>query len=188
MNRNNSNDLDKTDDFPNVSGSSSQDKGALDVPFPEISGYRITGKLGEAGQGQVWRAVQLSTKREVALKTPRMEFPRSKKYSARFEREVELAASLRHPNIAQIHDSGIHQGLYFYSMDLIEGLHLDEYVKHCKLSYPQILELMRTICQAVQHAHQHGVIHRDLKPSNILVNKDGQPQIVDFGLAKSILW
>ncbi|MBN1507575.1 MAG: serine/threonine protein kinase [Sedimentisphaerales bacterium] len=157
------------------------------APPPEIDGYKILGKLGEAGQGQVWRAVQLGTHREVALKVPHVGLASSRKALARFEREVEVAARLRHPNIARVHDSGVHQGLYFYTMDLIEGTNLDRYVEQARLTHREILELMRTICQAVQHAHQNGVIHRDLKPSNIVVMEDGRHFIVDFGLAKSLL-
>jgi len=143
-------------------------------------------KLGEAGQGQVWRAVQLSTGRHVALKVPRIGLLSSKKTLARFEREVEIVAQLQHPHIARIIDSGIHRGLYYYAMDLIEGKHLDQYVRDNGLSQRQILELMRTICEAVQHAHQNGVIHRDLKPSNIIVTPEGDPYVVDFGLAKNL--
>ncbi len=154
---------------------------------PQIEGYEILCKLGEAGQGQIWRALQVSTNRQVALKVPRAGLISSDKALARFEREVELAAGLKHPNIAQIHDSGIHQGIYYYAMDLIEGTQLDEYVKENNLSQREILELMRTVCRAVQHAHQNGVIHRDLKPSNIIVAENGQPFIVDFGLAKNLL-
>jgi predicted Ser/Thr protein kinase/thioredoxin-like negative regulator of GroEL len=154
---------------------------------PQIEGYEILGKLGEAGQGQIWRALQLSTNRQVALKVPIAGLISSDKALARFEREVELAASLKHPNITQIHDSGIQHGIYYYAMDLIEGMQLDEYVKQHNLTIRQVLELMRTICLAVQHAHQNGVIHRDLKPSNIIVTEDGRPYIVDFGLAKNLL-
>jgi hypothetical protein len=104
----------------------------------------------------------------------------------RFEREVELAARLNHPNIARIYDSGVHQGLYYYAMELIDGVWLDVYVKEHNLSLPQVLQLMRGVCDAIQHAHQSGVIHRDLKPSNILVTSDGRPHVVDFGLAAAI--
>ena len=154
---------------------------------PQIEGYEVLGKLGEAGQGQIWRALQVSTSREVALKIPRAGLISSEKALARFEREVELAAALKHQNIVQIHDSGIHQGIYYYAMDLIEGMHLDEYVKQHHLTTRQRLELMQTVCQAVQHAHQNGVIHRDLKPSNIIVTAEGIPYVVDFGLAKNLL-
>jgi len=157
------------------------------APPPEIDGYEIIGKLGEAGQGQVWRALHLGTNLEVALKVPRVGLSSSRKALARFQREVEVAARLRHPNIARIHDSGVHQGLYYYTMDLIEGMNLDQYVKQTRLSQRAILELMQIICRAVQYAHQNGVIHRDLKPSNIVVAEDGKPFIVDFGLAKSLV-
>ena len=157
------------------------------APPPDIDGYEVISKLGEAGQGQVWRALHLGTHLEVALKVPRVGLSSSRKALARFEREVEVAARLRHPNIARIHDSGVHQGLYYYTMDLIEGVNLDQYVRQAHLSHQEILKLMRIICQAVQYAHQNGVIHRDLKPSNIVVAKDGKPFIVDFGLAKSLL-
>jgi serine/threonine protein kinase len=153
---------------------------------PQIEGYEILDKLGEAGQGKIWRALQVSTNRQVALKVPRAGLISSDKALARFEREVELAAGLKHPNIAQIHDSGIHQGIYYYAMDLIEGVHLDKYVRQHNLTIRQILELMKTICRAVQHAHQNGVMHRDLKPSNIIVTENGEPFIVDFGLAKNL--
>jgi predicted outer membrane repeat protein len=169
-----------------VSGLPSEEEGRFSAPAPEIEGYQILDKLGEAGQGQVWRAVQLSTQRQVALKVPRIGLLSSKTTLARFEREVKLAARLRHPSIARVFDSGVHRGMYFYTMDLIEGTHLDQYVKDNHTSPRQILELMKVICEAVQHAHQNGVIHRDLKPSNIIVAKDGHPYIVDFGLAKSM--
>ncbi len=164
-----------------------EQQSTFSAPPPEIEGYKILDKLGESGQGQIWRAIQLSTKRQVALKVPRISLLSYEKVLARFEREVELAARLKHSNIARIHDSGIRQGLYYCAMDLIEGTHLDEYVKHRHLTQQEILELMRTVCRAVQHAHQNGVIHRDLKPSNIIVTENGEPFIVDFGLAKNLL-
>lgn len=170
--------------LPPTSFPSAEDETTFPVPPPQIEGYKILGELGKAGQGRVWRALQLSTNREVALKVPRAGLLHSEKSRARFEREVEVAARLKHPNIARIHDSGIHKDRYYYTMELIEGMPLDEYVEKHNLTQRQILELMRTVCQAVQHAHQNAVIHRDIKPSNILVTEDGQPHIVDFGLAK----
>jgi hypothetical protein len=152
---------------------------------PQIEGYQIIGKLGEGGMGAVWRAVQLSTKRQVALKLLNPATMGSDKLRTRFEREVELAASLEHPNIARVYDSGLRQGVYCYAMELIDGLPLDEYILQNRLRQQQILELMETVCHAVHYAHHRGVIHADLKPSNILVSKDGEPHVLDFGLAKS---
>ena len=173
--------------LPDVTSMSADEEVMFCDREPEIEGYRVIDKLGEAGQGVVWRAVQLSTNRQVALKIPRAGFIGSKKIFARFEREVELAARLKHPNIVQIHDSGVHKGQYYYAMELVAGVHLDRYVEELNLNHRQIIELMESVCRAVQHAHQNGVIHRDLKPSNILVDKNGEPCIVDFGLAKSVL-
>jgi len=153
----------------------------------QIDGYEVIEKVAEAGQGQVWRALQQSTDRCVAIKVPRSGSVTSERARVRFEREVGLTARLKHPNIARIYDSGVNRGQYYYVMDFIEGLKLDAYVSQHNFKHRQILELMRTICQAVQHAHQKGIIHRDLKPSNIIVTDDGRPFIIDFGLAKGFL-
>lgn len=177
----------ESNELPTISGSTPEQVGAFTVPPPQIQGYEIIGELGQAGQGRVWRAMQLSTRREVALKVPMVGLLSSRKALARFEREVELAARLKHPNIARIYDSGIYEGLYYYAMELITGVSLDQYVEQHDLTQRQTLELMRTVCKAVQHAHQNGVIHRDIKPSNIMVTEDGQPHVVDFGLAISTL-
>lgn len=155
--------------------------------YPDIEGYKIIEPLGEGGMGIVWRAEQLSTRRQVALKLMVSHRIESPKAQARFQREVELTARLDHPNIARIYDSGLHQGMYYYAMELIDGVPLDQYVKSKSLSRTQILALMQKVCQAVLYAHLRAVIHRDLKPSNILVSPDGQPHVLDFGLAKALL-
>jgi phosphonate transport system substrate-binding protein len=186
MKGNKKNKSNNNDTLPPTSFPSAEDETTFPVPPPQIEGYKILGELGKAGQGRVWRALQLSTHREVALKVPRAGLLHSEKSRARFEREVEVASRLKHPNIARIYDSGIHQDSYYYTMDLIKGIQLNEYIEQHNLTQRQILELMLTVCQAMQHAHQNAVIHRDIKPSNILVTEDGQPHIVDFGLAKYI--
>ena len=153
---------------------------------PVIEGYDTIEYLGAGGMGAVWRAKQASTNRDVALKIirgARFASPRSR---ARFEREVELAARLEHPGIARVYESGLHRGIYFYAMELVQGVHLDEYVRTRGLNRRQILQLFRETCDAVVHAHQQGVLHRDLKPSNIIVTDDGHPHIVDFGLAGTL--
>jgi serine/threonine protein kinase len=149
--------------------------------------YKIEGQIGEGGVGTVWKAIQLSTHRQVALKMLGRGSFVSDKARIRFEREVELTARLEHPNIARIYDSGLHRGMHYYTMELFEGEHLDRYIKLNELTQRQILELMLTVCQAVQYAHQRGVIHRDLKPPNIIVTKGDQAHILDFGLAKTYL-
>ncbi len=152
---------------------------------PEIDGYVVLDELGHGGMGIVWRAVQLSTKRHVALKLLGIRSFASKRARARFGREVALAARLTHPNIARIYDSGLRSGIYYYAMELVEGLHLDRYAWEMGLDHDRILALMKKVCEAMAFAHSKGVVHRDLKPSNILVTGDGEPHILDFGLAKA---
>ncbi|MHC4674928.1 MAG: serine/threonine-protein kinase [Planctomycetota bacterium] len=152
--------------------------------FSAIEGYELLEHLPAGGQAVVYKAYQKATKRIVAVKVLLQELHASERAQFRFEREVDLAASLRHPNIVTIYDSGIAHGQYYYAMEYIEGKSLDDFVKVRKLSTRPIMELFNKICQAVAYAHQRGVMHRDLKPSNILVDDDGAPHILDFGLAK----
>ena len=175
------------DELPTMSISSPAPAGGPEGDVPRIEGYKVTGSLGAGGMGAVYRAVELNTRREVALKLLAVHRLNSPKARARFEREVELASRLEHPNIARIYHSGLVEGVYYYAMELIDGVPLNLYCHENHLSQMQFLELMQTVCRAVQYAHHNGVIHRDLKPSNILVSPDGRPHIVDFGLAKSYL-
>lgn len=155
-----------------------------DLPEGLIPGYKIVRELHRGGQGVVYQAVQKSTKRKVALKVL-LEGPFAGPASKRrFEREVELVSSLRHPGIVPIFDSGVAQGQYFYAMQYIRGKPLDDYVRDQQFTLDEILSLFLKVCSAIEHAHQKGVIHRDLKPSNVLVDESGEPHVVDFGLAK----
>ncbi len=157
------------------------------VPLgPSIEGYALKEELHRGGQGIVYRAIQLGTKRQVALKVL-LEGPFAGETARRrFEREIELAASLRHANIVTILDSGLSQDRYFFAMEYIEGVRLDRYVAQRRPSFADVLQLFEKVCLAVNYAHQRGVIHRDLKPPNILVDAEGEPRILDFGLAKPV--
>lgn len=150
----------------------------------QVEGYQILNEIHRGGQGVVYRAMQTSTQRIVALKIM-LEGPGSSTQAkARFEREVQLIARLQHPGIVVIHDSGITRGQYYYAMEYIDGQPLDRYLKVHDLPLRQRVELVAQVCDAVAYAHQKGVIHRDLKPANILVTAAGKPIVVDFGLAK----
>lgn len=154
-------------------------------PSPVIPGYRILRELNRGGQGIVYQAVQESTRRKVALKVMlRGEFSHAD-HKRRFEREIALAGSLRHPNIVPVLDGGEVQGQSYFAMEYIRGDSLDEYVKQNSLSVQDTLGLFSQLCGAVDYAHQKGIIHRDLKPSNILVDSRGEPHVLDFGLAKA---
>jgi uncharacterized delta-60 repeat protein len=160
---------------------------ALPAPLPpQIAGYEIGSLLGEGGMGTVWKAVQKGTGQVVALKVMDPMLLASPRARARFDRELRLTASLQHPSIARVYDGGSTEACY-YAMQLVDGLHLDDYVRLNQLGSRQTLELARVLCEAVQYAHERGVVHRDLKPSNILVTTDGRPHIVDFGLARGLL-
>ena len=149
-----------------------------------IPGYEITCEIYRGGQGVVYQAIQKSTKRKVAIKVLRQGTFASPDERFRFQREVHILAQLNHPNIVTIHDSGETAGGAYFVMDYITGKPLDQHVRDAKLSIEDILILFRKICEAVNVAHLRGFIHRDLKPSNILVHPSGEPQILDFGLAK----
>jgi len=150
-----------------------------------IEGYEIIRELHRGGQGVVYEALQKSTKRKVAIKVLVAGQHATKTAKKRFEREIELVAQLKHPHIISIFHSGVtSEGLQFYVMDYVRGWPLHGYVHEKKLTLEDTLKLFSAVCEAVQYAHQRGVIHRDLKPSNVLVDAEGDPKVLDFGLAK----
>ncbi len=154
----------------------------------DIPGYEILHELHRGAQGVVYQAIQASTARQVAIKFMREGVHASRATRKRFEREIELVAGLKHPGIIRVFDSGLSiAGHQYYVMDYVHGLPLNHYVWHEQLTLEKALELFATVCEAVNYAHQHGVIHRDLKPSNILVDGQGTPHVLDFGLAKPLL-
>src|SRR5262249_54149395 len=136
----------------------------------QIDNYQLIETLGEGGMGVVYRAAQLQPiRRTVALKVIRLGMA-SKDVLARFEGERQALARMDHPNIAKVHDGGTTPlGQPYFVMELVHGSPLTKYCDSRQLSIHQRLNLFIEICNAVQHAHQKGVIHRDLKPSNILV-------------------
>ncbi len=155
---------------------------------PAVPGYRVLRELGRGGQGVVYEAVQLSTQRKVAIKVLLAGMFASERERSRFDREARLVAGLKHPNIVSVYESGVTPDLRpFYVMEYVRGLRLDHYVREKRFSVEETLALMGTICGAVFFANRKGVIHRDLKPSNILVDAQGVPRILDFGLAKTLV-
>jgi len=159
-----------------------------DQPHLIIEGYEIVRELHRGGQGVVYQAIQKSTKRKVAIKVLREGPYATKAAKARFVREIEFAAQLKHPNIITVFESGTsHQGWQYYVMDYIRGLPFNRHVRENGLGLEDTLSIFSQVCDAVQYAHHRGVIHRDLKPSNILIDSEGNPKVLDFGLAKQLL-
>ncbi len=150
-----------------------------------LPGYELTDAVFRGGQGVVFKALQKSTNRDVAIKVLREHPAELRHGTARFDREVQILSQLKHPNIVGIVDSGATCGHRYYIMDFIDGLSLDDYLIAHTLSVRAKLALFVEICNAVNVAHLRGVIHRDLKPSNIRIDRAGRPHILDFGLAKT---
>ncbi|MBI3835980.1 MAG: protein kinase [Planctomycetes bacterium] len=160
--------------------------------WPSIDGYTIVREVARAGQGIVYQAIQKSTNQVVALKTLRddhyLSEPLRQELDKAFRLEIELIAQLKHPNIISIHDAGTtDDGRPFYAMEFINGKQLGEYVDEHERSMLDMLRLFRTVCEAVDYAHQKGVTHFDLKPSNILVDLQGTVKVLDFGIARPLL-
>ena len=147
--------------------------------------YELRGEIARGGMGVVYRARQVSLDRPVALK---MILPNRLDDDAvkRFRQEAESAGNLDHPNIVQVYEVGKHEGQHFLSMKLIDGRSLKDELPRFRKDLRAAARLMATVARAVHHAHQRGVLHRDLKPHNILVDRDGQPHVTDFGLAKRV--
>jgi len=148
--------------------------------------YRLIDKIGEGGMGVVWRAVDTTLDREVAIKLLPESVAASHERLLRFEREAKLLASLNHPNIAAVY--GLHEagGLRFLAMELVPGEDLAQRLKRGPLGIDEALPAALQIAEALELAHEHGVVHRDLKPANIRETPEGKVKVLDFGLAKAL--
>jgi serine/threonine-protein kinase len=161
-----------------------------EAPGTVIGRYKLLDKIGEGGFGAVWAAEQKKpVKRRVALKIIKLGMD-TKQVVARFEAERQALALMDHPNIAKVLDVGSTEtGRPYFVMELVRGIPITSYCDQAKLSTHDRLNLFIKVCNAVQHAHQKGIIHRDIKPSNILITlHDGVPvpRIIDFGIAKAM--
>ncbi len=146
--------------------------------------YEISSLLGKGGMGEVYQAKDLKLGRDVAIKLLPKEFAQDTDRVARFQREAKLLASLSHPNIAAIHGLEEFGGTSFLVLELVEGETLADQIKRGPIPVEESLKLALQIAEALEAAHEKGVIHRDLKPSNIKVTPDGKVKVLDFGLAK----
>jgi len=151
-----------------------------------LGSHEITGLLGEGGMGEVYRARDLKLKREVAIKILPAEFSGDLDRVTRFQREAEVLASLNHPNIATIHDVQETNGTRYLVLELVEGDTLAERIARGPIAVNEALEIATQICEALEAAHEKGVIHRDLKPANVKLTPDGKVKVLDFGLAKAM--
>jgi non-specific serine/threonine protein kinase len=149
-----------------------------------LSHYKITGKLGSGGMGEVYLAQDLKLDREVALKVLPAEMAASPQRLQRFEREAKTIATLNHPNIVTLYSVEESEGVRFLTMERVAGQSLDTRIAHGGMNFKAFMEIARPLAEALVAAHEKGVIHRDLKPANVMVTDDGRVKVLDFGLAK----
>src|SRR5256885_2681696 len=157
-------------------------------PVEKISRYEITGELGKGAMGRVYKAVDPTIERTVALKTMRLDVHglETDEMLRRFKNEARLAGVLNHGNIVTIYDAGEQDGLFYIAMEYIEGVTLHNVLSQRKTLPPEdIINIAKQLCAGLDTAHHHGVIHRDVKPANVMLEPDGTAKIMDFGIAKA---
>ena len=151
--------------------------------FPDLE---ILELVGRGGMGVVYKARQKSLDRLVALKILAPKIEQDPAFAERFAREARAMAMLSHPHVVAVHDFGQTDGLYYFLMEFIDGVNLRRLLDTGKLAPEEALAIVPQICDALQYAHDHGVVHRDIKPENVLLDKEGRVKIADFGIAKLV--
>ncbi len=151
--------------------------------FPDLE---ILELVGRGGMGVVYKARQKRLDRLVALKILAPKIGQDPAFAERFAREARAMAMLSHPHIVAVHDFGQTDGLYYFLMEFVDGVNLRRLLDAGKLAPEEALAIVPQICEALQYAHDHGVVHRDIKPENVLLDKEGRVKIADFGIAKLV--
>jgi serine/threonine protein kinase len=151
--------------------------------FPQLE---ILECLGRGGMGVVYKALQKTLNRIVALKLLAPERVTDTAFEQRFVHEARALASLNHPNIVTVYEFGESDGLYFLIMEFIDGVNLRQAMRLGRFTPEQALTIVPPVCEALQYAHEHGIVHRDIKPENLLIDRSGRMKIADFGIAKML--
>ena len=149
--------------------------------------YEVQQRVGMGGMADVYKAMDKTLNRYVAIKVLKAEFSLDKSFVAKFQAEARAAAGLSHPNIVSVYDVAEENGSYFIVMELIDGITLKQYIeKKGRLSIKEATSIAIQVSTGIEAAHQNNIIHRDIKPQNIIISKDGKVKIADFGIAKAI--
>jgi tRNA A-37 threonylcarbamoyl transferase component Bud32 len=157
---------------------------AVDELAPLFPQLELLELIGQGGMGAVYKARQTSLDRLVAVKVLPPEAGRDPAFAERFHREARALARLSHPNIVAVHDVGKAGDFYYFVMEYVDGANLRQVLRDGQLTPEQALRIVPQICDALQYAHEEGIVHRDIKPENILLDRKGRVKIADFGLAK----
>jgi serine/threonine-protein kinase len=153
----------------------------------QIGGYKLIRRIGEGGMGEVYLAEQLTMHRTVALKILHGKWADDEEFRKRFLLEARAAGKLSHQNLIQVFDVGKYQGLYYFSMEYIDGVTVDDLIRHDgPLDQEKVIDIVMQVCGALKYLQQHNIVHRDIKPANIMVTKDGQVKLGDFGFIQSV--
>jgi serine/threonine-protein kinase len=150
-----------------------------------IPGYSILARIGRGGMGAVFKAIQLSMNRLVALKILPVTLAKDKSYIRRFLREARSAAQMNHPNLTRVYDVGSYRGVFYFSMEFVEGATLYDLIQSENGLDPETAtDIVLQAARGLRHAHSHSIVHRDIKPENIMIATDGSVKVTDMGLAK----
>lgn len=155
----------------------------LALLFPD---FEFAQCLGQGGMGAVYKAIQRDLDRTVAIKILPPEIAADAEFSERFRREASALASLDHPNIVRLFDYGQREGLAYFVMEFVDGIDLSRRIASGSLPVDEAFGIVSQLCDALQHSHGRGVVHRDIKPANILITREGQVKVADFGLARLV--
>ena len=148
--------------------------------------YEIEGKIGTGGMADVYKGKDLKLNRYVAIKVLKSEFSSNKNFVSKFKVEAQSTAGLMHHNIVNVYDVGEENGLYYFVMELVEGITLKHYIeKKMRLSYKEALSIAIQVSNGIEAAHNNGIIHRDIKPQNIIISREGKVKVADFGIARA---
>jgi predicted ATPase/predicted Ser/Thr protein kinase len=166
----------------------------LEIPTGELAKgntiagrYEIIQELGEGGMGRVYRVQDTKVNEEIALKLIKPEIAAEKKTISRFKEELKTARKIRHKNVCGMYDLGEEKGFHFITMEYVDGENLKSLIKREKRLEPEkIISITKQLAEGLSEAHRLGVVHRDLKPSNIMIDKEGNTRIMDFGIARSL--
>ncbi len=152
-----------------------------------LSGYEIESTISQGGMAMVYRARRLGDGQVVALKVLREQYAADAEFVERFQREARSVASLTHPNMVQVYESGEADGVHFIAMEFVEGQDLKRYIReHGPLRVAEAVRIAVAVCEVLDYAHRRGIIHRDIKPQNILLRRDGTVKVTDFGIARAL--